>query len=393
MTTSAPVEPWERKSVWIRYPALLDRGVVIVTGLASLTELTRLLWLQQGIGGFAALAVTVAGAFLSRSRAWPGLVLCICGPLIAELTGWDPMVTWTICVFTVFSLTLHGLSPVRSGAVAGIAVYLSEVYFQGNGWVEVTALAAVLSVWAAAASGSAVRANQKYWSALEQRTRDAIATREIEANRRVAEERLRIARDLHDVVGHQVAVVSMHLGVAEVSLPPGSESALTALAAARTGVQAVLLETQRILDVLRTGDTDDDAGTQPAAGVEGIPALVESYRAIGLNVRATVGDLTGQLDPTVSTAAFRIVQEALTNAHRYGAGRVDLDVTVDAGVLTIHAANSRKRGQPTEDRRAGYGLAGMRERASSAGGHLLVGGDDHRFTVTATLPTNGKTHS
>ena len=388
-TDTGTAGPRERKSVWIRYPALLDRGTVIVTALAGGTEFVRLVILQPGVGGLAALAVTLLGAYLSKRWAWPGLVLCICGPLIAELTGWDPMVTWTICVFTVFSLTLHGLSPVRSGAVAGIAVYLAEVYFQGQGWVEVTALAAVLSVLAAAASGSAVRANQKNWSALEQRAQDAIATREIEANRRVAEERLRIARDLHDVVGHEVAVVSMHLGVAEVSLPPGSETALASLAAARTGVQSVLLETQRILDVLRVGDSDDELGTRPAVGVDGIPALVESYRAVGLTVRDTLGDLSGGFDPAVSTAAFRIVQEALTNAHRYGSGSVDLRVTNANGTVTIYEANSLTHGLPAA-RREGYGLVGMRERASSAGGRLTVGGDHQEFTVTATLPLNGK---
>lgn len=255
---------------------------------------------------------------------------------------------------------------------------------------DAAAIAGFASAIAAAAAGNAVRNRDRYWKALEERALDAIAARESETNRRVAEERVRIARDLHDMVGHEIAVVNMNLGVAEVNLPPDSQRSRDALDAARAGVTAVLRETQSILQVLRGGSSAVEDQTQPVPGVDQISGLIDSYRRIGLKVNAEIDTVVDKLDPTVDTAIYRIVQEALTNAHRHGNSDVDLAIKSAAGFIVAAVTNRRSstgsRNLPGE----GYGLVGMRERATSAGGVLDIGGDETMFTVTATVPIHGR---
>jgi signal transduction histidine kinase len=201
-----------------------------------------------------------------------------------------------------------------------------------------------------------------------------------------------------------VAVLGIHLGVAEVNLPSDASVARESLHSARTSVQSVLLETQRILHVLRsdsTGGPDSGAGLRPAPDFSRIPDLIESCRNAGVDVRADLAPAPAALDPEVSTAAFRIVQEALTNSQRHGSEPVSLTTTVADSVLTITVSNPKtlrtaKIASPTQGRpgvapaaRRGYGLVGMRERAASAGGKLVAEDREDLFQVTATLRVDG----
>jgi signal transduction histidine kinase len=200
----------------------------------------------------------------------------------------------------------------------------------------------------------------------------------------VAEERLRIARDLHDSVGHEIAVVSMHLGVAEVQLKANPDDASAALNAARTGVQSVLRETQEILQVLRVGE---EAGSlAPTPDHSRVAGLVDSYREAGLEIDAQLSGFDHDLPRHTSTAVFRIVQEALTNAERHGQGLVSIRADITGQEAKIEVVNLvRADGQDTSG--GGNGLVGMIERAESAGGHLAVSNDGRVFSVSARLPT------
>jgi signal transduction histidine kinase len=237
--------------VWFRRPGVLQGGTAVLIALAASVELVRMIADAAGLAVFAAWLVTVGGAALARVRPWPGLALAVAGCLVAALAGWDPIVLWSITVFTLFSFTLQGMPAVRGTVFAGIGLYLATSIAQDYAFLSLVSFPAVMSAVAGGAIGNAIRTQQEYLRSLERRAADAEANRDLEATRRVAEERIRIARDLHDVVGHQVAVVSMHLGVAEVSLPPGADPARTALESARTAVRSVLIETQRILELLR----------------------------------------------------------------------------------------------------------------------------------------------
>jgi signal transduction histidine kinase len=149
-------------------------------------------------------------------------------------------------------------------------------------------------------------------------------------------------------------------------------------------VQSLLAETQEILRVLRPGPDADT--TSPVASHHAIPDLVEAFRTAGMDVDATVGDLSPELPPQVSAAAYRIVQEVLTNAQRYGAGTVSLTVNITDREATVEAVNPLP---PTAGRvpaGSGQGLIGMRERAAAAGGHLGITAEGGSFRVHAVLP-------
>jgi len=381
--------PRSRADVWTRSPMVLRRprvfeavalvaiGLgVIVDAISSVTHA-----LPHPLVRYAALVLVCLGVTASRRYPWPGLATTLAGPLLAALLGADPLPTWTFTIFATFVVTLRGVPALPAGLVAGAANYLAvTLHDAAAGWDDIASIAAAFSL-AAAATGSAIRGHHQYWDELRKRTQDAVATREAEAERRVAEERVRIARDLHDVLGHEVALVSMHLGAAEVHLPDEAQDARTDLAAARAGVQAVLRETQLVLAALRV--TGDEPGTAPAADYGRITELVESARAAGLDVDATVDPAPADLPHTVGTAAFRIVQEALTNAQRHGDGTVSLRVAAEPAAVTIEAVNVR---DPREDSsRRGYGLVGMRERAASVGGRLEVREEGQLFWVRAVL--------
>ncbi|KQO11690.1 hypothetical protein ASF06_03400 [Agreia sp. Leaf244] len=388
-TPNAPAEMVAYRPSWFRRPALLDRITLVVIGLASATEFVAPPLQGHGFIAWVPLIVSLLGIAASYRWRWLGVALIAAAPFVSNAVAWDPLMSWNLAVFAAFSLTVRGGPAVRVALLIGLSNYVSVALFQNQGLVYPVAIVAAAFALAAAAAGSAAYSQDRYRRELEQRALAALATRDAEANQRVSEERLRIARDLHDVVGHEIAVLNMHLGVAEVNLPIEADTAHSSLVAARANVQAVLSETQRLLHVLRTDDVDDGS-SRPTPDLGGIARLIESYRSAGVDVRAELCEAPDAIDAEVSTAAFRIVQEALTNSQRHGPGAVSVTTKADAGILTITVTNARARRAPrTVATRRGYGLIGMRERATSAGGRLEVVDTDDAFSVVATLRVDG----
>lgn len=390
MTNSTLFEDSPRPPFWLRRERLIQIIVTTVALVAALTGVTVGL-IEVGVtaGGIippplAALGLLVGIRAPQRWR-WLSIVVLAIAPLSAALLGAEPLVTWTITVFAAFVLSLRGVYAAVLGAVVASADLLAVGFFE-NDFLHPTAFVSFSLVVAATAAGAGMRARRQAYVAGTQRAVEARSARESATNRRVAEERLRIARDLHDVVGHEVAVLSMHLGMAEVALPAeGSDQTRAALHSARAGVQSILHETQRILDVLRFGA--DEGAMQPAPEIAHIEGLVESFRSIGLDVRASLADV-GTVDPAVSAAVYRIAQESLTNAQRHGEGPVDLAVTADATQIVLTSGN-RIAGTPSGEGR-GYGLVGIRERVQSAGGRVTIDTSDGWFRLTATLRRDGR---
>ncbi|MGA5198352.1 sensor histidine kinase [Streptomyces exfoliatus] len=202
--------------------------------------------------------------------------------------------------------------------------------------------------------------------------------------RRADEERLRIARELHDVLAHSISVINVQAGVGLALLDADPEQARTALTTIKAASKEALGEVRQVLDTLRT---PGDAPRAPAPGLARLPELVEQAAATGLTVTvATTGPRTG-LPPGADLAAFRIVQEALTNVVRhsgsrtarvrigYGSGNLDLTVDDDGPATGTEAGGS------------GNGLAGMRERAAALGGIIEAGArEGGGFRVHAVLP-------
>ena len=262
----------------------------------------------------------------------------------------------------------------------------------GNGFGEgaLVGAAALFTAVGGGASRAALRLSRDHALMSAQRARDAVATRELEADRRVAEERLRIARDLHDVVGHQVAMLSVNLGVAEIGLPDNAASSRQALESARTNARNVVAETQRILVLLRRGDTApaEDA-LRPTPSLASLDALIASFESIGLDVAASISvpDYAGE--PVIGVTVYRIVQEALTNAYRHGEGGATVDVHETDGRIRVSIDNAIGHTPRGTVAGSGLGLIGMRERVESCGGRLTIDKADGRFQVRAEFSPVG----
>jgi signal transduction histidine kinase len=243
-------------------------------------------------------------------------------------------------------------------------------------------------VVAALFAGIAVANRRAYVASIRDRA-------EQDARRQVDEERLRIARELHDVVAHTMATINVQAGVAAHVLPTKPEAAAEALAAIRTASKEGLRELRAILNVLRQADDADPV--QPAPGLARLDALVEGARRAGLPVTFTVTGEPFPLPPAVDLAAYRIVQESLTNVIRhagpaeaavllsYRPDELEIDVT-DTGHGPQASTGPGATGGP-----AGHGLAGMRERAASVGGTVQTGPRlGGGYQVTALLPVHGR---
>jgi signal transduction histidine kinase len=216
---------------------------------------------------------------------------------------------------------------------------------------------------------------------------EAWRTREEEAKRKASEERLRIARELHDVLAHNISMINVQAGVALHLMDEQPEQARTALTAIRDASKDALGELRSVLDVLR--QSGEAPPRSPTAGLADLPQLVAGTEAAGLTVNTDIQVPDGPLPPGLDLAAYRIVQEALTNVTRHANARsATVRVTQDDGVLTVEVVDDG-RGGPTHSsvHGAGTGIAGMRERAAALGGFLEAeprpGGG---FAVRAELP-------
>lgn len=378
-----PANPW-----WLRRPDLLTTGAVAVSLVALIIEVIRIGIDAAGVVTIVGVIVTGVGVFLARRSWWSGVILTVVGCAVTASMGWNPITSWTVVVFTLFAATVRGAPPLWGILIAALPLFTIVAFEARSGPVSPDALAAVAATIAGGAAGAAIRSQHQYWSALREHALEALATRDAEARRRVEQERLRIARDLHDVVGHQVAVASMHLGAVEVTVRSAPEDAAAAAARAREALRSVTAETQQILELLRTPDA---APTDHAvAGVASLDALIDSFERIGLNVTATLPQTWPATQPGVEVTIYRIVQEALTNAHRYGTGTATVTITA-----TDHRAEITISNPVGRDSRAhagsGFGLIGMRERVAAAGGQLVLDETSRdEFSVFAVLALDGR---
>jgi signal transduction histidine kinase len=369
-----PASPSSRPSG--RLLRSLQVAAVVVIAMAIGADVVTTLLAGAPWWQFLPVLMVSAGVVAIFRRPLLALVLISAAPLVAAAAGHVVTAIWSITCFAGFVLVLRGLPALPTGAVLAAATFVGSAWYTGtiDPSVEPSAAVAPFAAAVCVAIASALRSSHRYRLEVEQRMREAETTRRTAVERGVATERLRIARDLHDSVGHRIAVVNMHLGAAEVHLPPGAEATGADLAAARAGVQAVLRETQQILTVLR---------------VEHIADLVASSRAAGLRLEASIGDLDRPLSPPASAAAYRIVQEALTNAGKHGTGSVSLTITQDEEGTIVIDMHNLAAPDGTDPGIGGYGLIGMQERAASVGGTVETRAVGGVFTLQAIIPADG----
>lgn len=339
---------------------------------------------------FALVLVLLPIVVLPWRRRWPlavlGVLLALFGA--AAATGiLSPGIGIAIGV-AMYQVTLRS-SRRRALIVAAcaiVAVMLLSLLAAIGSVYDPRALQFGLIVAFSTALGDATRSRRAYIDAITERAERAVQSRESEAQRRVSEERLRIARDLHDAVAHQIAVISLNAGVATSVIDDRPEKARESLATIRVAARTVLHEIGDLMSMLRTVDPDDHRPA-PQTGTDGLDDLVAQFAATGLDVTTRVeGDLD-RVTGASGLVAYRVVQEALTNAHKHGSdARAHLLLRIDLDQLTVTVTNPFVPSHDGEAERSGLGLVGLRERVASVRGSVEAGPSSGGWKVTARIP-------
>ncbi|MCQ8829210.1 sensor histidine kinase [Streptomyces malaysiensis] len=302
----------------------------------------------------------------------------------------------------------------RLGAATAVLLTGAGMLFALNPWYSQENWGLFAWTGLAAAAGDAVRSRRAYIAAIEERAVRAERTREEEARRRVAEERLRIARELHDVVAHHIALVNVQAGVASHVMDNRPDQAKEALAHVRQASRSALDELRATVGLLRQYG-DPAAPTEPAPGLAVLDQLVDGFVRAGMRVkvRAEAREALDPLPGSVDLTAYRVVQEALTNAHKHAGPGATAEVRIARvwGALEVtvedDGAGARPEGpekapdgrgasgepraggaEPGEETGGGgHGLLGMRERVTALRGSCEAGPlPEGGFRVRVRLP-------
>ncbi|HEY0952350.1 sensor histidine kinase [Nocardioides sp.] len=293
-----------------------------------------------------------------------------------------------IALYTLAERTGRRPAIVVGGAVVFVLGAV-HVAIKPDSWIGSENLALASLGALAVALGEASRTRRAYVAEVEERAQRAERDREVEARARVTEERLRLARELHDAVGHQLALVSVQAGVADHVLESSPEAAREALRHVRAASRDALAELHATVGLLRS----DDAGgpstpPAPTVGLAALPTLVAGLSGSGLDIDQRLDGGVRPLPPAIDLTAYRVIQEALTNASRHGSGtRVVLRVDYRPEEIEILVENPVRSGAAARGRADGHGITGMRERVTALGGTVTAGPDRHgSFRLRAVIP-------
>jgi signal transduction histidine kinase len=293
--------------------------------------------------------------------------------------------------------TVADASARRKGLIGGGLVILllagTHILVKPESWMGAENLALAALGALAVAAGDSSRNRRAYLAEVEERARRAESERDREASRRVTEERLRIARDLHDVVGHHLALINVQAGVAAHVLDEQPGQARQSLAHIKQASRTALEELRDTIGLLREAD-EPAAPTDPPAGLSALAQLVGAFRRSGLRVEQDVLGEARPLPSATDVTAYRVIQESLTNACKHAtAPAARLRIAYEPAALRIVVENPAAGPaaiRPNATRRdvePGHGILGMRERVAALGGSLDAGPrPDGCFQVLAILP-------
>ena len=364
-----------------RTPWLLDVGiaaVLVVTGLLEsvVGEVERPLWLHQ-------LLVVVVMAAVAFRRRFPlsTLAFVVVGMMVVDADG--QLSTFAALVLVSFTAGLE-LDPPRAYAGLALATVPFYVGFALTTEPMVSDFVAVTVLYGGSwAVGQAVRQRSRQVAEHAARADRAEREREERAAHAVTEERTRIARELHDVVAHSISVIAVQTQAVRRRLDPSLEREIADLRAVETTARQAMAEMRRLFGVLRA-DTDR-LDLEPQPGLDQLDRLVADARTAGTPVDVVVEGERIPLPPGLDLAAYRIVQEALTNARRHAPGsQVRVRLAFAGGGLEV-TVDSDGRARARSDG-GGLGLVGMRERVALYGGELEAGPTAAGFRVRADLP-------
>ena len=367
------------------HPFVVDCAVAVVLAAVVVEDLfssggyyTASLWIYVP----AALLTTLP---LAWRRRWP-LAVCVivmgtlAGESLAVGTAPTPDVAMIAWLLAIYSAAAHcdrhravvaAAISIGAGLVwMGVGDFLLPVVVFGGAWI----------------AGRLVRQRQTYAAALEERTEALERERELSARAAVAEERTRIARELHDIVAHTLGVMVVQAGAERLHEAPGTPAHNALSSIEQSGRQA-LTEMGRLVAMLRTEAESEGLGPQPGLGQ--LEALMARFRETGLEVELVVEGRPRELAPGLDVSAYRIVQEALTNTLRHARSR-RARVLMRWELTALHIEVADDGIGPTLDAEgSGHGLMGIRERVTLFGGALVTGRSDlGGYLLAATLPTS-----
>lgn len=339
------------------------------------------------------------GPLLLARRRWPlaVLLLSVQAVVVFRTSGLTD-VGWVWPASAAYVALAADDRPGRPGLPWAAGVGLAELAFAAA-WEttagsatprEVLGSLGAEALWLALllAAATAYRNRLRWRAELDERLLRAARERDLEAGRRIAEARLEIARELHDVVGHTLTVVGIQLRVAAEALDDSPKEARAALTTAQQVRTEAVRDLRALVHVLRA---PGQAPQDPAAGVPEVAALVDRMRSAELDIRLeTSGDLAAVPAP-VSLAVHRIVQEALTNTVRHaGAARAEVTVRCGGGRVEVSVTDDGRAPAKTSEA-AGHGVRGMGERVGALGGDFSAGprGEDEGWVVRAAIPVPG----
>jgi signal transduction histidine kinase len=385
-----------------RHPLVAD--VILAVALAALAAVTALALVvpraqtePPSTPVIVAWAAVLAAPLVLRRR-WPLAVLAV---TTYQFTRYwavgqvNEIASWVILGVAVYSAAAYAdrrrarwvcgaclLWLIGSGVLPGLRAGVRPV--------ELTAVAMfdALPFLLAWPLGAMMRTLREYRAVLEERNRQLDQERELNARRAVLEERVRIARELHDVVAHHVSVMGVQAGVARRLFERDPAEAVQAITSVEVASRQAIAELQQLVGVLRRQDDGDDLAPQPS--LQGLGELVEHMGRAGLPVELTITGQQGPLPAGVELSAYRIIQEALTNTLKHaGPAQAGVTVRYGNGSVELEVVDDGRGPQPARPG-TGKGLVGMQERVRLYGGRLEAGARrGGGFRVHAVLRSGG----
>ena len=387
-----------------RQPLLAD--VTLAVALAALAAITgvalvapRAQVAPPSTPVIVAWAVALAAPLVLRRR-WPLVVLAV--TTLHFTRYWavgqvNEIASWVILGVAVYSAAAYADRRRARWMCGACLLWLigSGVVLSARagpiGAVEVAAIAMfdALPFLLAWPLGAMMRRLREYRVVLEERNRQLDQEREVNARRAVLEERVRIARELHDVVAHHVSVMGVQAGVARRLFDRDPPEAVAAIGSVETASRQAIADLQQLVGVLRRQEEGDDLAPQPS--LQRLPELVEHMRQTGLPVKLTTTGEPQQLPAGVELSAYRIIQEALTNTLKHaGPAQAAVAVRYDNGAVEVEVVDDGQGPPPARQGTGGKGLVGMQERVRLYGGRLEAGArPGGGFRVYAVLRSGG----
>ncbi|MFB7527870.1 sensor histidine kinase [Streptomyces sp. NPDC056178] len=379
-----------------RHPRAVDVATALVLWVFVVfsSTLTDARIVRAPMLAFSLAAVVPSAVLLLGQRGFPRTVVVVttmCGGALGVMggrIGFDPSPSVAgAALVALYLLALRTDLRTTTVYTAGVAVALVIVSI---GWNEGALLrpdqiGTLSCVLLAGAVGESVRTRRDHFAAVEARAELAERTREEEARRRVSEERTRIARELHDIVAHHIALAHAQAATAAYLLRSQPEQAQDMMDQLAGTTSSALRELKATVGLLRR-EGDPETPLEPSPGLAQLPELIASFERTGLAVSVSVEGERRALSSGTDLTAYRIVQEALTNVTKHaGSATASVRLRYTRRLLTLTITDDGH--EPQTAGAPGYGLIGMRERALSVGGRLAAG---HRasggFEVTTELP-------